>query len=475
MMVLTIARKEFTEMIRDGRFRWMSAIVLLLLLTSLALGWKHYLQAQAEHGAAQAASRDTWINQGRRNPHSAAHYGVYAFKPKMPLSLVDTGLDPYTGVSVWLEAHYQNPSRYRPAEDATAVRRFGELTAAMTLQMLAPLLIILLAFSAFAGEREQGTLRQLLSLGAPRFKLVSGKVLGLTFALALLLAPATLAGVLALALASEDGAMMSNFPRLALLCAGYLLYLGEFIGVSLACSALASSARAALVALLAFWIVNGLLVPRLATDVAERLYPTPTAEEFWQAVHKDQQQGVDGHDAANSRTEELKRRTMAEYKVERLEDLPINFSGVALQAGEEYGNRVFDKHYGEVWKIYYRQERVHKLGALVAPLMAVRGFSMGLAGVDLRHHQHFTDAAESYRRSLNRLLNEDFARNSRTSDEYNYFVGHDFWRKTPDFVYAAPDADWVMKGQVFNLAALIVWLVVAFAASFFAANRMRGY
>src|SRR5262245_32173227 len=102
MMVTTIARKEFTEMTRDGRFRWMSAVVLLLLLTSLALGWKHYRQVKAERDAAQAASRDTWINQGRRNPHSAAHYGVYAFKPKMPLSLVDTGLDPYTGVSVWL-------------------------------------------------------------------------------------------------------------------------------------------------------------------------------------------------------------------------------------------------------------------------------------------------------------------------------------------------------------------------------------
>jgi ABC-2 type transport system permease protein len=474
-MVLTIARKEFTEMARDGRFRWMAGVVLLLLLTSLALGWKHYRQVKAEHDAAQAASRDTWVNQGRRNPHSAAHYGVYAFKPKMPLSLVDTGLDPYTGVSVWLEAHYQNPSRYRPAEDATAVRRFGELTAATTLQLLVPLLIILLAFSAFAGEREQGTLRQLLSLGAPRGKLVLGKVLGLTSALALLLAPATLAGVLALALASEDGAMMLSLPRLALLCAGYLLYFGAFIGVSLACSALASSARAALVALLAFWIVNGLLVPRLATDVAERLYRTPTAEEFWESVHKDQQQGVDGHDAANRRTEELKRRTMAEYKVERLEDLPVNFNGVALQAGEEYGNRVFDKHYGDVWKIYYQQERVHNLASLIAPLMAVRGFSMGLAGTDLRQHRHFTDAAEEYRRSLNKLLNQDFAQNSRTSDEYNYFVDRAFWRKTPDFVYAAPDTSWVMKGQAFNYVALIAWFIVAFAASVFAAKRMKVY
>jgi ABC-2 type transport system permease protein len=107
--------------------------------------------------------------------------------------------------------------------------------------------------------------------------------------------------------------------------------------------------------------------------------------------------------------------------------------------------------------------------------MAVRGFSMGLAGTDLRQHRHFTDAAEAYRRALNKLLNENFAQNSRTSDEYNYFVDRAFWQKTPDFVYAAPGAGWVMKGQVFNLAVLIVWLIVAFAASVFAAKRMKVY
>lgn len=40
-MILTIARKEFTEMLRDGRFRLMVFVVLALLLAALAAGWKH--------------------------------------------------------------------------------------------------------------------------------------------------------------------------------------------------------------------------------------------------------------------------------------------------------------------------------------------------------------------------------------------------------------------------------------------------
>jgi ABC-2 type transport system permease protein len=474
-MILRIAHKEFLEMKRDRRFRLAAAVALSLLLTALALGWLHYRQVKAEHDAAQAASRDTWVNQGRRNPHSSAHFGVYAFKPKLPLSLVDTGLDPYTGVSVWLEAHYQNPSRHRPAADSTAVKRFGELTAATALQLLVPLLIVLITISAFAGEREAGALRQLLSLGVSPKALVFGKMLGVGAALSLLLIPATLIGVVALTLASGAGTLSASLPRLLLLCVGYLFYFGAFIGVALTVSALAQSSRAALVMLLAFWVVNGLLAPRLASDAAERLYRVPAADEFWNAVHREMKEGVDGHDSANGRTEELKRRLLAEYKVSRVEDLPVNFNGLALQAGEEYGNRVFDKHYGAVWDVYRRQERVHELTGLIAPLMSVRAFSMGLAGTDLAQHRHFTSAAEQYRRLFNKQLNEAFALNSRTADGYGYTVDRAFWERMPDFVYVAPGAEWVMWRQWFNLALLAAWCVAAMAAAVYAAGRMRVY
>jgi ABC-2 type transport system permease protein len=47
----------------------------------------------------------------------------------------------------------------------TSLQRFSPLSMAFGLQILVPLLIVLLAFSAFTGERERGTLRQLLSIG----------------------------------------------------------------------------------------------------------------------------------------------------------------------------------------------------------------------------------------------------------------------------------------------------------------------
>jgi ABC-2 type transport system permease protein len=471
-MIRTIARKEFTEMSRDGRFRCMAVVIFALLLTSLAVGWKHYRQVRSQQEVAQKTTRDQWLNQGVRNPHTAAHFGVYAFRPKMPLSLVDTGLDSYTGAAVWIEAHNQNPARYRPAEDATAVQRFGELTAATVLQLLIPLVIILLTFSAFAGERESGTLRQLLSLGLSKKHLAMGKALGIAMAVGTLLAPATAIGIVALALVSDNGLLAQSASRIILMAAGYLLYFGGFIALSLAVSAFAASARASLVILLAFWIANGLLVPRLASDTAERIYQSPTASEFWAAVERDKKQGIDGHNPADRRTEELKQRVLARYGVNSVEDLPVNFSGISLQAGEEYTNQVWDKNYGKLWDTYEEQQNVHKVASLIAPMIAVRILSMGLAGTGLAGHRHFTTSAEQYRRTINKMLNEDMTYNSKTQG-FNYFSDAVLWSQIPDFEYAPPNTWTALHQQAWTVGVLALWFCAAWGFAILGASRME--
>ncbi|MCB2109292.1 MAG: ABC transporter permease subunit, partial [Rhodobacteraceae bacterium] len=184
-MIISIARKELISALRDGRVIWSAAIFAVMLLAALASAAQRYTVISTERAAAQEIVDMQWNNQGEKNPHAAAHYGVYAFKPVTPLSFFDTGVSSFTGVSIWLEAHKQNMAEGEPARDATAIARFGELTAAFTLQMLLPLLVILLAFSSFAGEREQGTLRQVLSMGVSPTSLLFGKALGAAAAVSL--------------------------------------------------------------------------------------------------------------------------------------------------------------------------------------------------------------------------------------------------------------------------------------------------
>ncbi|MBM3263684.1 MAG: DUF3526 domain-containing protein [candidate division Zixibacteria bacterium] len=471
-MLWRIARKEFTELVRDGRFRWSAVFVLLLLMASVGMGWKNYREVSAQHRTAQEAMRAFWLNQGEKSPHSAAHYGLYAFKPRTPLSLVDQGVDAFTGVSVWLEAHKQNEFKFRPAQDATAVRRFGELTAAMALQLLMPLLIILLTFSSLAGEREQGVLRQLLSLGVRKRVLALGKALGVAGALGAILVPATVLGVMALALTDDTGALAGSWTRMALMGFLYLTYFAVFIVVSLAVSAQAASSRMALLILLGFWIVNGLLAPKAVTDIAKRLYPTPSAFAFATDVQKALANGVDGHNPRDKRNEALKVQTLKQYGVSRIEDLPVNFAGIALQADEEYGNEVFDRAYGTLWQTYTNQNAAYQLAGLVAPVLSVRALSMGLAGTDFEQHSHFASAAESYRRMLVKKMNDHMIDNAGKQD-FAYMVNAEVWKTVPTFEYTLPDVRWVLGNQITSVLLIGVWAIAGIVALVVASNRIR--
>jgi ABC-2 type transport system permease protein len=471
-MLVTIARKEFIDLLRDARFRVSAVIVLGLLATAIVVGHQQRAAYERQRAEAVAAEREAWVGQGEANPHSAAHFGRYAFKPLLPTALIDRGLDDYLGVAVYIEGHQQNPFGYRPAADTTGLQDFGTLTAATLLQGLLPLVIVLLACGAFAAEREQGTLRQLLSLGTPAWALFWGKAAGLAAGLAVLIVPATVLGAFVVAAAgTQDGDQA--LWRFAALAAIYLTYLAVFVALSLGVSALVPTTRLALLVLLGVWVLNTLLVPRVAATVAEWRYPTPSLEAFMTQVRHDLAEGVDGHRPPGEREEELKQALMRQYGVTSERDLPLNLSGYFLQQSEEHGNVVFDKRFGELRDTYRHQAAVLRVAAIASPLLAVRSASMGLAATDLWHHDRFADAAEQYRRQWVKRLNDDLTYNSRTGDT-TYRVGQAFWRATEDFTYQAPGVRDSLPRVWAPLAILAGWAVGAVAFALLAVGRMRG-
>jgi ABC-2 type transport system permease protein len=328
------------------------------------------------------------------------------------------------------------------------------MTAAETLQVLVPLFIVLMTFSAFAGEREQGTLRQLLSLGVEPRRLALGKAAGIGAALGLVLVPSAILGVAALTLTSDGGFLSGSPTRAALLVVFYLIYFSIIIAISLGVSARAPSSRLALVVLLTFWFANSLVASRVVADVASWLHPTPSAVEFQKAMDAE----LNKPGEMERRLDRRKAELMRQYKVDSIAALPIAFSGVSLQEGEQHGDEVFDAHYGRLFDTFDRQNTVYQLGGLAAPMLAMRSVSMGLAGTDFRQHRHFITAAEEYRRVIQRTMNDDIAAHPMPTA---YLAGRELWERVPEFQYEAPPASWVLGHTRWSIGILLVWLVLA--------------
>ncbi len=458
-MLRHIVRKEVRETLRDGRFRWGALLVGSLLLVALLAGWSQRTAIATAHAAATEQSRKHWLDQGEKNPHSAAHYGIYVFKPVSPLSLVDRGVDPYVGVSTWLEARYQNPFTFRSIQDTPALARFGELTAATTLQLLVPLLILLLAFQAFSGERESGTLRQVMSLGVSPTKLAMGKVAGTLTALAILVLPAAFLGALALILSGPGGdAVQDQGARFLLLVLGYALYFLLFALVALAVSARAPSSRAALAILVVFWIGNGLVAPRMSSEVARTLKPLPTVADFQATMERELREGFGPHPDQATRQRILTDSVLAAHGVDRPEELPFAFAGLSFQRGEEYADLVWDRNFGALARRIAEQEELHRRLGFIAPHLAIRSLSMALAGTDPAHHERFASHAEGHRRLIQRILNEDIMMHAVPGE--TYLAGPDLWASVPDFVYEGPPLPFALAGQSAAGGALLFWILL---------------
>ena len=481
-MLLHVIRKEFRDTLRDGRFLWTGIIVAALLLVALVVGLMRFEEERALRDAAAAETRQQWLTQGDKNPHEAAHYGVYAFKPSTFLSLFDPGVNAYTGSVTLLEAHRQNDFKFKEAQDSTALQRFGDLSAAMILQLLIPLLIILLTFSAVSGEREEGTLRQILSLGVSRSKLIWGKALGVALTLTVTLLPAIVIGSITIILLSQsqpiDEHLLKAMPlKVALLCLAYLAYFWTFIGLSLVVSTLTRSSRAALTILLGFWIVNGLLLPRAASDIGRQVYPTPSALQFANTVAAEKAKGPMPHNPNHPNHQAFRAEVLKKYGVSRIEDLPVNFYGVALQADEEYGYKVFDRLYGALWDEFDKQARLQQALGVLSPHLALRSLSMAVAGTDFSLHRDFATAAEAYRRTvqaaMNTELREGAAGKSVFEADWIYKTGKDVWAKVPPFDYDPPELGVVLAKETTSLLVLALWLVAALLAISLAPRAMR--
>lgn len=467
-MIGVIARKELLELWRDGRFRVAALLLGLLLIGAELLGWRNYVDLNRQAQQASHDERARWLSQGDKYPHAAAHYGVFAFKTPRPLSILDSGVQPYVGSAVWLEAHKQNEMLYRPAEDATALQRFGDLTVASVGQVLLPLLIIFMAFPAFAGEREDGTLKQLVLLGIRPGDLLLGKAAGLAGALAAVLIPALLLSLVLVALLAPPATRADELLRALGFALVYAVYLGGFLFFTLAVSARCMSSRAALLMALAFWALAVLAVPRCLLDAARSLYPTQPALELKYALNE-RLAAVTAEKLAASEAALLK-----QYGVARKEDLPIPFEGIALQLDEEAKYAVFEQHYGTFFDAARRQDLLYQLGTLLAPTTGVQLLSMALAGSDLQQHRDFILQGEANRRVIHTMINEYMVKHSarNAAGEWESEAGRDLWQRIPPFEYRPPGWAAVLRHGWPAFVLLVLWAALSGAYARFAVGRL---
>lgn len=465
---LRIAREEWRALGRNRAGVIATMLVVALIVVAALVSIERRAAIDSQRAAYQASVDREFDAQPDRHPHRMVHYGQFVFRPLGSLTFFDFGVDGFTGNTVFLEGHRQNSANFSEARQSSLLLRFGQLTPAFVLQTLAPLLIIFLAFSSVARERERGTLRLLLAQGIDGRRVLAGKFIG--------------HGAIALGIATPAFAVLTGFalmgqapwPATLLLILGYSVWLLFWAAVSILVSASTSRARDALIALVGIWMVTVILLPRALPETASARTTLPTKIETEVALHRDLLKIGDSHNPDDPYFADFKAKTLARYGVATVEELPVQYAGLVGMEGERLSTGLYARAAEEGFAREESQNAFVRGFGVVSPLLAIRDLSMTLAGSDLAAHQDFLNQAEAFRYRFVQVLNRmqvDQIPNVNPGEDPR--IAADNWRDVPRFSYV--DRDIVQTGSariVTGLAVLIGWLVALALAAVPVARRL---
>lgn len=468
--VTRIAREEWRCLLRERSAVLGLALLLVLLLVAALNAGEHQRNAGAERARYQARADREFAAQPDRHPHRVVHFGHFVFRPINPLAAFDPGIDGYTGNTLFLEGHRQNGANFGDVRQHSLLLRFGQMTPAFVLQVLAPLLLVFVGHAGVARERESGTLRILLAQGVRSRQLVLGKLLALCGFAALALLPA----LLGLAWLAASG--RAPWQAALLLGAGHAGWLLLWAVIVVLGSTLAARGRDALLALLAAWAVMVILLPRWVPDLAATAVALPTRFEDAIAVQRDYLALGDAHDPNDGAFAAFRARLLAQYGVERVEDLPANYKGLVGMEGERLSSQVFARYAAAAFARQARQNAIVDGFGWLSPALALRRLSMSASGTDLAAFRRFLEQGERYRydlvQGLNRIQAEELRFADDTDPAKQNRVSRAHWQTFPPFRYvpAAP-AEVVARAAPAG-AVLLLWIAALGALAWLLAGRL---
>lgn len=435
--ILVIFNQEWALKRRSSVLTLLFVVMQALLVTALISSWSQYSRTIEQQSAAQALVEKQWNEQPARHPHRVAHFGHFTFRPPSALSFFDNGVNHFVGNSIFIEAHRQNSANFANDQNSESLLRFSELSVANILLLFWPLLLIALGYNTITSERQTGTLRQLLSIDISFSQLLLGKGLCYAFLSILFIAPVFIL-TLALVLSSDISLVADSLIRIGGLFALYLAYCLVWILLILFVSSVVAYPRNALNSLISIWFILTIVSPRLLADIAAQQYPQLDRNSFDKMVKAQVSKVGDSHNPDDPHFNEFKAKTLAQYGVDDVKDLPINYRALVIQEGERISSEIFTNLYKQQMKKQRQQHQLVSLFYWLNPYLMARDTSMAVAGTDVWHFYDYEMQSEHHRFARIEKLNKIHAEHIDAEHDRGAKAEPIHWHTFNAFEYQQP-------------------------------------
>ena len=328
---------------------------------------------------------------------------------------------------------------------------------------------IVLSYDAFSGEKENGTLKLMLSNSIPRWKIIIGKFGGIFLIITLSVLVGMLINLIIINISSTIPIKASDILVIALFLFGSVLFIAFNILITFWVSCITKKSSVSLTIILTIWIVLNIVFPNIAWLFAEQLHPIPS---FSQVTEKEKYETKQMYEEKKYSTE-MRSSWIGKAPNERL-----------LSRVEGINERT--KIHNYLWRDYYNQMVKQTEIAInlckLSPFSVYRFFNEALSYNGYYGYLRFHDQALIYQSTFQRFINETDNQDSKSFhliwQEHKSIVKHFMSSKPVDFNsiprFENHHSSIMVKLANHNMSDLLIlfiWTFVCLVGTFISFNK----
>ncbi len=211
------------------------------------------------------------------NINVGGRYMVY--RPPAILSVFSKGVENQLSNSVKIETNTVPSLSARSSEINPYLSVLPTMDISLIFKIVVSVLALLVACDVISGEREQGTLKLILSGTVARHQVLLGKLLAGQLTLLVPLTISFLVGLSILLFSPKVGLTGSDWTRISLIYVASVIFVSAIYNIGLFVSTLTRRSAISLIAGLFFWIVFIMVVPNGAVYFASQIAPLELEEK----------------------------------------------------------------------------------------------------------------------------------------------------------------------------------------------------
>jgi ABC-type transport system involved in multi-copper enzyme maturation permease subunit len=486
-MLWVLIEKELKSIIQSPKFVATFGVCSLLILLSLFIGINEYRASVAQYETATS-----WADQQLSEATSFEDLPTRIYRQPDPMQIFVSGVNYDIGRLSQISSVEDIKLEQSAYSDDPLFAVFRSIDFGFIVQVVLSLFAIVFTYDAINGERENGTLKLVLSNSISRGKYLFAKLAGSWLGLTIPLLIPILIGLLLL-IVYRVPMTNTDWMKVITLLSVSILYFTFFIALGLLVSALTRQSAVSFLILLVAWITLVLIVPRGSVMAAGQLVSVPSVAEIESQKdrYRADRQG-ELRATSNLRYQEMMEPAQGMPEAERRAFYTANIDlytqernrlQAVMETNIEENNRRVNEN---LRNAKTEQERFAFLISRVSPASAYKLTAMNLGGTNTSMKNRYEDQMLAYRGSYTTYIDTKWrgeqaeqaavlAEQRRGGGAALSYAGAGNEAidisDMPRFVATAESVSEVIRASILDFGLLTIFTLLAFAGAFFAFIR----